>query len=795
VEDARAATRRAASHVLATSAQDQRRRSPTSETADVERQERSPPKHAMIEVPLAVQAVGKLRAKDRALQTQLTRVGRFGNALRATPGLTPTAPPSVTPALTKNVESHKQRRTRENADAPGGMRSPWKFVRENPRSRDVGAKLAEVIDQFVDDCPDVSRWLLEEGAAGRAKYKGTGSEYQLLTRLQEFLGAKTLAFGKHSCWRSCLVRSYVAMAGDPELHLADWFEDGAPTGVAMEIPSCGIFPPVESAAVATAELQNHCAMTEPGRNYISVEQNQDLVQAETDRLIGAGFIEAFPTWEDLERRHGKVIVSKIAAIVKKRDDGSAKTRIIIDMLRSKVNSFVKLSERIVLPRLMDVVTDIIDLATAAAKETDINVVVDQMVLDFADAFHTIGVHPKEVPYQVFKLPGKQGFGCYQTVVFGGGGAPLTWGRAAALLGRSGQALFDVSEARIEIYVDDPWTAWRGSPERIRLLKTRLILWWLALGPDISWAKMQHGSSVKWIGAQVSVDGLSSVAVALPGEYAAALEAESRELLKLPSAHMKRVRQLAGKCAWASGFVPALGAMIAPLWAAIADTKVGRSHGFAMSGPVIPTVRIRHALLWIVAFAVGKRGTLRSVFSVLEHRAPSCISMEFDASPWGFGGVLFWQGWPWEFFSSPITEEDITRFGIKIGDPAFQALLENLAILIGVRHWLPKWKDLRLTVRIRSDSQAALGAWVKERSSNQKVNMVVRETALDMAEGRYKIDVFQHLPGRLNDLADALSRMFQPAVNYSIPNGLAECTQVFPAQRDDVWWRAAGEPSV
>ena len=98
VEDARAATRRAASHVLATSAQDQRRRSLTSETVDVERQERSPPRHAMIEVPLAVHAVGKLRAKDRALQTQLTRVGRFGNALRAMSGQTSTAPPVVTPS-------------------------------------------------------------------------------------------------------------------------------------------------------------------------------------------------------------------------------------------------------------------------------------------------------------------------------------------------------------------------------------------------------------------------------------------------------------------------------------------------------------------------------------------------------------------------------------------------------------------------------------------------------------------------------------------------------------------------
>jgi len=205
---------------------------------------------------------------------------------------------------------------------------------------------------------------------------------------------------------------------------------------------------------------------------------------------------------------------------------------------------------------MDVVTDIVDLATVAVRDSGDSVVIDQMVLDFADAFHTIGVHPEEVPFQVFKLPGSQGFGCYQTVVFGGGGAPLTWGRAGALLGRSGQALFDVSEARIEIYVDDPWTAWRGTPERIRLLKTRLLIWWLALGLDISWAKVQHGASVKWIGAQVSIDGLATVSVALPGDYAAVVEAEAQELLALPSAPLKRVRNWAGKCAWASGFVPA-----------------------------------------------------------------------------------------------------------------------------------------------------------------------------------------------------------------------------------------------
>ena len=92
-------------------------------------------------------------------------------------------------------------------------------------------------------------------------------------------------------------------------------------------------------------------------------------------MIKVGFVHAYPSWEELGKRHEKVIVSKIAAIFKKRDDGSPKTRISIDMLRSKVNSFVKLSGGIVLPRVMDVVTDIVDLATAAVNAPGENVII------------------------------------------------------------------------------------------------------------------------------------------------------------------------------------------------------------------------------------------------------------------------------------------------------------------------------------------------------------------------------------------------------------------------------------
>ena len=141
-----------------------------------------------------------------------------------------------------------------------------------------------------------------------------------------------------------------------------------------------------------------------------------------------------------------------------------------DMLRSRLNSFVRLHERVVLPRLMDIVSDLICLLEAEPNNMTDEEIVDMMVLDFQDAFHSMGVHESELPYQLFRVPGKDTYAGYNTVVFGGGGAGLVWSRGAALLGRSGQSLFKPTEARIEIYVDDPWTAigrhmdrtWTGS---------------------------------------------------------------------------------------------------------------------------------------------------------------------------------------------------------------------------------------------------------------------------------------------------------------------------------------------
>ena len=82
----------------------------------------------------------------------------------------------------------KQRREEENVRVPGGLRTPWKFVRGSSGARRVGARLALVIDCFLDEHPHVIGWLLEDGEAGREKLR-CGPESVLVTRLAKVLGA------------------------------------------------------------------------------------------------------------------------------------------------------------------------------------------------------------------------------------------------------------------------------------------------------------------------------------------------------------------------------------------------------------------------------------------------------------------------------------------------------------------------------------------------------------------------------------------------------------------------------
>jgi hypothetical protein len=155
---------------------------------------------------------------------------------------------------------------------------------------------------------------------------------------------------------------------------------------------------VTRTAAAAEELQQAYAHGDQHVNYASVKENTDAVRAELNRLTDLGFMTKVDNWRDLRSQLGPVVVSKMAAIVKERGDGTMKLRLITDMLRSGVNAFVKLSERIVLPRLYDM----IEAALRTMENTADGEEVEMMVSDFSDAFHSMGVLKEERRHQVLR---------------------------------------------------------------------------------------------------------------------------------------------------------------------------------------------------------------------------------------------------------------------------------------------------------------------------------------------------------------------------------------------------------
>ena len=497
------------------------------------------------------------------------------------------------------------------------------------------------------------------------------------------------------------------------------------------------------------------------------------------------------------------MVSKLAAILKPRADGTLKVRLVIDYRRSGVNAHVRTGERVVLPRLKDAIADAVFLMASAGGSDGISF----MVLDFKDAFHTIPVAPNDLDLQVFmSSPGV--FELFNTTVFGSKASPLIWGRFAAFLMRSGQALFAPEELLLQCYVDDPLAQLAGDPETRRRNAALLLLWWRALGPPISWAKVAIGRKVDWIGATLAFPpgDPDVVEASLQPAFAEDMRQDVAVKRSQPMVRMEDLRRLAGKGSWASNIGPALRNFLQPLWKVIGDVdradkapptsakgKEARRRRGKHGGTFVATCRVRTALDWLHALLNKEhRSALkRSVNWKIETAEPTMV-ITCDASPWGLGAVLATpSGFPLAWLSSRVTEEDAQRLGIAWGELSGQAVLEALAILVAIRQWAPIWTAAKVRVHVRSDSQAALGALGKISSPVASINCIAREVAVDIATSDYGLEplTWGHVAGVLNVWADALSRLDAPEAKQ-VPQELTSIEPEVLPLRDDVWWRAS-----
>ena len=589
------------------------------------------------------------------------------------------------------------------------------------------------------------------------------------------------------------------VSGDPDGKiLGSWLRHGAPLGIEQPIDCCGTFPVVEGPGYQANLLCNLERSFCGWENYASAEEEPAEVGKLLDQAREKHFCKFFDTAAELAEYLGaNPVLNKLGLVTKVKVDSAGvskvKYRLIWDLRESSVNTVVNMGERIILPRISDFVDDLLRLLAFLETGETISLV----AVDFQDAFHN-------VPAGSDKRFTCSAFGnkliCFEVLVFGAKSSPTVWGRYAAFYGRSSAAILgNFKKAGLQVYVDDPALALVGSWEgRVRLL-SRALLWAAVLGFPIAWDKAYAGNSIVWGGAQISLgtgDEQGTVIVTIPEEKLQTLQDEVKKVGSLSVVSRKRIRSLAGSLSFLAGLISYLRAFLSPLWAVCSANETSDGKRLFLRArsrqlrSLIHVTRIRKGLQWIEAFLSGeicKKG-LRRVYRPVSLDNTSYLAV--DASPWGMGGILVLNGSLHRYFKSDITSHDLSKFRATVGESAWNTVWEALALLIAFRLWLPLFPT-NVVVRCKSDSRAALGAILKLSTASRSLQPIVREIALDMAQGVYNVQLFQHIPGFTNVLPDALSRLSAPGeAGKPFPSRLQSIQESETPVRDSSFWRVA-----
>ena len=154
--------------------------------------------------------------------------------------------------------------------------------------------------------------------------------------------------------------------------MCTWLTDGAPAGL-------NSIPEDPENLDSGYEFINHsCAASDPE----VARQLQDYA--------GRGGLEEV-TYQSLQDKFGANYTVSDLCIVAKTENGITKKRMILDLKASGVSKRTKKTHRVVLPRLSDLVQDVLSLLSTKTPEQGFEV----FVLDFTDAFWQIPLTSEE----------------------------------------------------------------------------------------------------------------------------------------------------------------------------------------------------------------------------------------------------------------------------------------------------------------------------------------------------------------------------------------------------------------
>ena len=677
-------------------------------------------------------------------------------------------------------ESVHDRRERENEEAVGGMRSPAHSLRHVPRAEDFAARVRPVLEAHLTAHSDVLTFIesllrgqpLMDPSELPSGLKGPALA-ELCLKLAQALGVSPCCPGRLN---SGLMDAFHRIGGDPDGDVSKWAGGGAPLGIVHHLKPSPIFPKVDELAPASyLDIERISASPEGWTNYRSAEDDLEVCHDLLGRMVEKGWAVAVPTWGELTDQLGsdQIPINRLGLITKARPDGSLKHRIVWDLRRSLVNSLVRQGERIILPRLSDVVDD----AHALAAE---NPPGSLRVLgtDIEDAFHQVPILPDEYAFTVAYVGGV--FYYFRVLIFGAASAPTVWGRFGSWLGRAVSAISNPTLLRLQVYVDDPLFTVGGPWLSAIWQLGSALLFSVSAGYPLAWAKTLGGHSLQWIGAVIRLDD-DSVVIAIPQDRVKALVDVLRLVLSLRIIGKKRLRSIVGKLNFVAGLVVRLRAFLRPAWAVLAQPPAA-----TVPDGCVTTRGLRASFGWLLAFFLGVHGPLEMGHPYCTGTSPLVYTIVTDACPWGMGGVLYQEGRPVSYWADFLRDADLTRYSASRGDPAHNTLWEALAALISFRLWSSRFTHFT-PVAFRSDNTGVLTALSKRSAPAESLNSIMQEWALDEAQATYPIRYLQHIPGVSNVVADALSRLWAPDPS-ELPPSLANVPRVHIDNRTSTFYR-------
>ena len=296
----------------------------------------------------------------------------------------------------------KIERQRENARALGGMRNPANAVHRIPRMRSTGKDIAKIIEDYLNAHPEFEHNLMKSVGTENIERQGTFSEQILGCRrlVAQYLEADLSTDTCITEVSQRIMETWARKSGDPDIPVTQWLREGAPAGISRHPANVGVFPQDAQAPSHEFEFTHH---SEHFVNYMSMDESpygEEVLR----KLVASDYVKKFDNMASARAYldGAEPVLTKMVLITTMKEDGTLKHRLIMDCRVSGVNSHTAKHERIVLPRIGDLIRDCLHLLRGRRSGQRLTF----LVCDYTDAFFKMPLHKGEQPYFVATHKGK-----------------------------------------------------------------------------------------------------------------------------------------------------------------------------------------------------------------------------------------------------------------------------------------------------------------------------------------------------------------------------------------------------